>query len=208
MDMQKFDERCSRLTDLNKEIKPLRLTPFNYDILYRNEAVKCFHQHLPISCVVVSSALVETCLCWEFFRRKPKKERKTIELDEFRFVTLNSLFDEYIGTEIPLESLMDADEPQFMTIEDLKKKSKKERKKALGKIRYIATRNKFTHGDLLYPLTHLSALIPYNEQELKDYYIDKKDWWNPTLEDVAFVHLSKTLRFMKAFTDLLVKETE
>lgn len=205
--MLRFDERCSMISDLNKQIKPLRLTPFKWDILYRNEAVKCFHQHLPISCVVVSSALVETCLCWEHFRRKPKEERKTIELDEFRFVSLNSLFDEYIDSDIPLESLMDTDEPQFTAIEDLKKRSKKERREAISRIRYVLTRNKFTHGDLFYLRVSLSNLIPFNKEELIDYGIEDKEWWNPSFETVAYVHLSKTLRFMKAFTDLLIEKT-
>ena len=91
-------------------------------------------------------------------------------------------------------------------VEDLKKKSRKERREAISKIRYVLTRNKFTHGDLFYLRLSLSNLIPFNKEELIDYGIEDKEWWNPSFETVAYVHLSKTLRFMKAFTDLLIEK--
>lgn len=195
--MSKFEERFSRINELNAQIKPLRLTPYNYDIKYRKEAIKCLYEHLPISCIVVSSALVEACLKWEHFRRKPEEERKVIRLEEFRQDTLGCLFKEFEDSDVPLGELLDTGD-----IEDLRNGEKK-----INQVKYILTRNKFAHGDVFYQIVAPCGLISGYEQDWEDYGIDDyNEWLEATLETVAYVHLLKTLRFMKAFTDLMVKK--
>jgi hypothetical protein len=61
--------------------------------------------------------------------------------------------------------------------------------------------HKFDQGDLFYPSTYLTSLLPFKEEELIAYGISFNE---PILETVAYVHLFKTLRFMKAFTDLAI----
>lgn len=201
--MSKFDEQCSRINDLNAQIKQLRLTPFSYNIKYRNEAIKCFCEHLPISCIVVSSTLVEACLKWERFRRKPLKERKVIKLDEFgRGYTLGALFSKFIDSDVPLEKLLDADED----IELLRRMKEKERGAKIGKLRYVMIRNKYAHGDLFYQVPLPCSLISGHEQDWGEYGIDYNEWVEATFETVAYVHLFKTLRFMKAFANLLIQK--
>jgi len=77
--MSKFLERCSRIDCLKAEIKPLNLSlyPFrkNWHIQYLNEAVECFHKNLSISCIVVSSALVERTLFWQKYRFLPEHRK-------------------------------------------------------------------------------------------------------------------------------------
>ena len=212
--MSKFEERCSRINDLNAQIRALGLMPFEYDKMYRTEATSCFHKQLPISCIVVSSSLVEACLKWEHFRRNPKK---TIQLDEFRKDTLGKLFNEFIDTDVPLDKLVDAHEDleedfkkedfgiEEPSIEVLRKLSETNRWRKIGRIRYVKTRNRFSHGDLFYVVVGLSTLLPSTEREWSDYGIDYDEWLAPSLETVAYVHLVKTLRFMKALTDLLTQ---
>lgn len=53
----------------------------------------------------------------------------------------------------------------------------------------------------------LTHLLPPDVYALSDYGIDSEEWNNPTFETVAYVHLSKTLRFAKAFADFII-ETE
>jgi hypothetical protein len=101
---------------------------------------------------------------------------------------------------------MDADERR--DIENLRKMSEKQRKEKISEIKYVLTRNKFAHADLFYPITHLSNLIPFNKQEWLDYGERDTEWWTSTPETVAYVHLFKTLRFIKAFTDLLTQKHE
>jgi hypothetical protein len=97
---------------LKAEIKPLNLTLFDLHIPYLNEAVECFHKELPISCIVVSSALVEVCLCWEHWRRKPEEQRKNITIDEFKHDSLGALFGEFLDSDIPLDKLLDFHEKE------------------------------------------------------------------------------------------------
>jgi hypothetical protein len=66
------------------------------------------------------------------------------------------------------------------------------------------TRNKFAHGDLVHNIS-LCTLISGHEKDWLDYGIDNfEEWANTSLETVAYVHLLKTLRFIKAFTDFLI----
>lgn len=200
--MSDIFEWKKKIDCLKNQIKPLRLTPFNWHVQYLDETVKCFHSNLSISCIVVSSALVETCLCLEHFRQNPKE---TIGLEEFRGDSLNKLFDFFLDTDMPLEFLMDSDED----IVALKKMKKKERKKRISEIKYVKTRNVFAHGDLFYQVINLQTLLPYGKKELQEYGIEE---WKLSgtlgLRTVAYVHLSKTLRFMKAFTDWIIQKEE
>jgi hypothetical protein len=76
---------------------------------------------------------------------------------------------------------------------------------AFREAKYVETRNLFAHGkELLLPMP-LTQLLPANTHASSEYDIDFDEWWNPTLETITYVHLSKTLRFIKAFTDFLIK---
>lgn len=209
--MSNFSERYARIKRLDAQIVPLRVRQFKWDTLYRNEAVQCFQQHFPISCIVVSSALVETCLCWERFRRN-SNDKETSNVNDRWDRNLSDLLKEFIDSNIPIEKLLDTDENL--------KNFRNDRKK-IANIRYVLTtkmfahgrilfpitrlppliplnRHKFDRGDLYYPSTYLSILLPINEKELIAYGVDGNE---PTLETVAYVHLFKTLRFMKTFAD-------
>jgi len=205
MDMGEFYlfKRKKKIDALNSQVKPLRLTPLNWDMKYRDEAVRCFSRSLPISCIAVSSALVETCLSREYFSHYPEEKVAKIMSQKFDKSSLTKLFEKYLCSNIPLESLMDSDE----NIEDLRRSKGKDRSGKISSLRYIKTRNKFAHGDLFYKeekwyrFAHRD-LLPKKRQELSDYDIDDEEKENPTLETVAYVHLSKTLNFMIAFADL------
>jgi len=216
--MSKFLERCLRIDKLNNQITSLKLsnalglTQFKWDTIYRNEAIQCFRRHLPISCIAVSSALVETCLLLEHIKRyKPIK--KGNEKNSFgNKDQLCSLFTEFLISDVPLERLLDSDED----IEELQNKVKE-----ISQVKYILTKNIFTHGnvlypatqvspltplnenkfdlgDLIYPSTLFSTLLPFNRRELLAYGIKGDE---PLLETVAYIHLFKTIRFMKSFTE-------
>ena len=194
--MASFLERCSRIDALKNEITPVQLSLFNLHVPYVNEAVECFHKELPISCVMVSSALIEICLCWEHWRRKPEEERKTIPENEFRKVSLEKLFHEFSNFDIPIDKLLDFDEREQLKAGKLDTKS----------IRFIKTRNKFAHGDLVHHLSPATLLSGYEEDWLDYGIVNDEEWENASLETVAFVQLLKTLRFMKALTDFLIEK--
>ena len=119
------------------------MCPFNFHMQYLNEAVNCFHKYLSISCIVVSSASVEACLCWEQWRRRKNKK---IPIETFSRFSLDSLIDELLDTDIPFESLIDADED----LEKIRKiPDKEKRKDEVSKIKYVKTRNKLAHGVIL-----------------------------------------------------------
>lgn len=201
-DVSDFFEWYKKIDSLKAKVKPLRLTPFNWHIQYLDEAVKCFHKYLHISCIVVSSTLVEVSLCWERFRQNPKK---TVSYEEFRRNNLNNLFYFFLEDKgAPLEFLMDSDED----IASLREMKKKERKEQIHNIRYIKIRNKFVHGDLFYPVINLQPLLPPNK-ELQEYNIkDGQLSGSSGLRTVAYVHLTKTLRFMVAFTNWVNQQEE
>jgi hypothetical protein len=184
--MSKFSERCSTIDNLNAQTKPLTHILHSYDKLYREEAITCFHQRLFISCLVVSSALVGACLKWEHFWRKPEEERKTIQLNEFRQSTLNNLFKEFIDDkEVPLEKLIDVHEDLEESNEDFTKeeninvlrrlKVKRKFSKRINRIRYIQTRNRFSHGDLFHVAIGPQGLLPTTDSEFEDYCIDDNE---------------------------------
>jgi len=184
---------------LKAETKPLHLALFDLHIPYINEAVECFHKKLPISCIVVSSALVEVCLCWEHWRRKPEEQRKNIPSSEFENVSLGSLFRKFLDSDIPLDKLLDFDEKEELG----RLQHDKGRRDYIKNLRYVLTRNKFAHGDLVHHIS-LCTLISGHGKDWSDYGIDNEEWMNASLETVAYVHLLKTLRFIKAFSDFLI----
>lgn len=223
--MSKFSERCSRIDSLNAQIIPSRLTQINYGTSYLNEAVQCFHQHLPISCIVVSSALVERTLFWQFIRQHTPKAGDTMKkiklpnrkgkLKKYT-PNLGFLFSKFADWDILFNSLLDRDEQT--NIKGIREKKAKvcepekthklERhlRDAFCNAKYVETRNLFAHGkELLLPMP-LTQLLPADSYASSEYHINSKEWWNPTFTTIAYVHLSKTLRFMKAFTDLMIKK--
>jgi hypothetical protein len=199
-DLFGWDKKIDNL--VKAQARPLRLTPLNWHIQYLDEAVECFHQNLPISCIIVSSTLVEVSLCWEKFRQNPKK---IISAEEFRRNNLNVLFSFFVDKDMPLEFLMDSDED----IVSLRKMEKKERKEHIRNIKYVKTRNKFAHGDLFDQVIDYQTLLPTDKKEMGKYNI--KEWQlggKSGLRTVAYVQLSKTLRFMDAFTNYIIQQEE
>jgi len=216
--MSNFSGRCARIERLDGQIMPLKLEGFKWDALYRSEAIQCFQQHFPISCIVISSALVETCLSWELFRKDSNEKEKTAA-NELKWDNLSYLFKEFVDSNVPLEKLLDSDE----NMRDFRNDAN-----TIPNIKYILTANmfacggiinpisrisplipadghKFDQGDFFYPSTYLTSLLPFKKEELIAYGIDFDE---PILETVAYVHLFKTLRFMKAFTDLVIQRGE
>jgi hypothetical protein len=206
--MLRFDERCSKINDLNAQIKSSKLERINYATSYLEESVKCFHNRLWISCVVVSSALVERTLFWQrinFWREmklKPPKAGSTM-----RFPNLGGLFKDFRDWDIFLNSLLDIDERLDLKLKKEKGVTKRRIERAISKARYVETRNLFAHGKgLLLPMP-LTQLLPADAYARSEYGIGSEEWWNPTFQTIAYVHLSKTLRFVKAFTALLLEKT-
>jgi hypothetical protein len=200
--MSGFLERYSKIDCLKAEIKPLNLSlyPFreNLHIQYLNEAVECFHKNLSISCIVVSSALVERTLFWRKIQI-PSKAPKTL-----REGSLTTLFREFMDWDILLNSLLDEDERLNLRFVRGKQVQEKEITKTISEFRYIRIRNIFAHGsELLFPYSSFAHLIPPNTLALSEYEIDSKEWMNPPLITIAYTHLLKTLRFIKAFTNSL-----
>lgn len=195
--MSDFFEWDKKIDYLRTQIKSSDLTPFEFHESYLDEAIKCFKNYMPIACIVVSSAVVEACLCWEQWRRRKKK---TFPIETFSGFSLNSLINELRNTDIPFQSLMDADE-DFEKIRKIP--DNKKRKYEVANIKYVKTRNKFVHGDLFYQEILLQKLLPSSQNELSDYGINAEyqQHGSQGLRALAFVQLSKTLNFIKAFTE-------
>ncbi len=210
---------------MKAEIKPLDSTLLPYrHVQYVNEAVECFQKGLPISCIVVSSALTERTLFWQFIRENPLQAgdsmmKITILTTKGKLEkhspNLGFLFLKFADWSLLFNLLLDKIEQENINqIRERKaKESTAEKIQILDKhfeyairySRYVKTRNLFAHGEeLLLPIT-LAHLLPANIQASSEYGIDFKELLNPTVETVAYVHLSKTLRFIKAFTDFLIE---
>jgi len=87
-------------------------------------------------------------------------------------------------------------------------KSKKTIDKRRSGVKFVETRNLFSHGkELLLPI-RLSHLLPHNGESLSKYSIDFTEWTNPSIETVAFIHLTKTLEFIKAYSVHLKKSKD
>jgi len=198
--MSKSDERCSRINDLNAQIISPGLTQINYGTSYLNEAVQCFHKCLPISCIVVSSALVERTLFWHKIIQTHPKAGETIRYG----ANLGELFKEFVDWDILLNSLLDTDERLDIKLKKERGLAQYKIKKTISNVRYVEIRNLFAHGkELLLPMP-LTHLLPADSYASAEYGIDSEEWWNPTLETIAYVHLSKTLSFVKTFTDSII----
>ena len=206
--MSKFSERCSIIDDLKAQVNQLGLTRVHLHKDYFDEAVKCFHKCLPISCIVVSSALVERTLFWQYRKQNPPKAGDTM-----RKPNLGVLFKEFVKWDVLRNSLLDTDEQEdIRLIEESKKKDcgipkaifNNFIKYKISRVRYIETRNLFAHGkELLLPVHtfhSLSHLLPAQPYASLEYGINSRERNKPTVETVAYVHLSKTLHFIKAFT--------
>ena len=193
--MLKFSDRCSRINALNTKIDSSRLIKIHYGSSFLDEAVQCFLRELPMSCIVVSSALVERTLCW-------KKMLETPEGAKFKGLTLGKLFQEFIEWDILQDTLLDTDEQLDLKMKKERDVTENKIKIWISKVRYVETRNLFAHGkDLLFSPMPLTQLLPADSYALSEYGIESKEWWNPNTATIAYVHLYKTLCFVKAFTD-------
>jgi len=106
--------------------------------------------------------------------------------------------------DILLNSLLDEDERLNLRFVREKQAQEREITKTISEFRYIRIRNIFAHGsELLFPYSSLTHLMPPDELALSEYGIDSKEWMNPCLITIAYTHLRKTLRFIKAFTNSL-----
>jgi len=119
---------------------------------------------------------------------------------------LGGLFREFKDWNILLNSLLDTDERLDLKLKREKGATESKIMKTISKVRYVETRNLFAHGkELLIPMP-LTHLLPADSYASSEYGIESKEWWNPTFTTIAYVHLSKTLHFMQAFTDMLNQE--
>ncbi|MGD9131964.1 MAG: hypothetical protein PVH73_10400 [Candidatus Bathyarchaeota archaeon] len=197
--MVNFPDRYSRINALNTKIDSTRLTQINYGSSFLDEAVQCFLRGLPMSCIVVSSALIERTLCWQKMRETPKGVR-------IKGLNLGKLFKEFVDWDILQETLLDTDEQLDLKLKKERDVPKNKIQKWASKLRYVETRNLFAHGkDLLFSPMPLTQLLPADSYANSEYGIESEEWWNPNTTTIAYVHLSKTLRFMKAFTDFLAQ---
>jgi len=196
--MSAFNERISMINDLNSEIDISGLTGIRLTSRYVDEAVKCFSQNLTISCIVISSALIERTLFFERIRRQPQKAGETM-----RKPTLGGLFKFFIEWDLLRENLLSRIERENLELMIERGRSKKTIDKEIYSSRFIKTRNLFAHGkELLIPIP-LSHLLPDNKEALSSYGIEWDEFFNPSIETIAYVHLIKTLRFMRAYSDYL-----
>ena len=211
--MPKFEERCSRIKNLNAQISSSKLERINYATSYLEESVKSFQNRLWISCIVVSSALVERTLFWQKMKLEPLRGGQTIRYG----ANLGKLFKRLADWDILLNSLLDTDEQKDLNGMKERRAKESDTKKIqkwdgrigriFSKARYVETRNLFAHGKELLLLMPLTQLLPADAYAQSEYGISSEEWWHPTFETIAYVHLSKTLRFMKALTGLLKKQS-
>ena len=207
--MSKFSQRYLRINELKVQIISSKLEPINYATSYLEESVKCFHERLPISCIVVSSALVERTLFWQKIIQNPPKAGTGM-----RSPNLGHLFKEFMDWGLLHNSLLDGDERLNLKLVKERKAKECDPKKAekwdtkigniFSKARYVETRNLFAHGKELLVAMPLGHLLPADTYALSEYGINSEEWWKPTFETIAYVHLSKTLCFMKSFTGFMI----
>ena len=173
----------------------------NYTTQYLEEAVKCFNNCLQISCIVVSSALVERTLFWRKITLKSPERKSTMQ-----FPQLRGLFKEFVDWNILLNSLLDTDERLDLRLKKEKMVAENKIRSTISKVRYVETRNMFAHGKELLLSIPLTQLLPAKSYASLEYGINSREWWNPNFTTIAYVHLSKTLHFMKDFIDLLIQQ--
>ena len=196
--MSDINERISVINDLNSEIDISGLTRIRLSSRYLDEAVKCFSQNLTISCIVISSALIERTLFFERIRRQPQKAGETM-----RKPTLGGLFKFFIEWDLLRENLLYQIERLQLELMIERGRSKKAIDKEIFASRFVKTRNLFAHGKELLISIPLSHLLPDNTEALSSYGIEWDEFVNPSIETIAYVHLNRTLRFMRAYSDYL-----
>lgn len=196
--MSAINERISMINDLNSDIDISGLNRIRLSSRYVDEAVKCFSQNLSISCIVISSALIERTLFFERIRRQPQKVGETM-----RKPTLGGLFKFFIEWDLLRENLRYRIERENLELMIERGRSNKTIDKEIYGSRFIKTRNIFAHGkELLIPIP-LSHLLPDNREALSSYGIEWNEFINPSIETIAYIHLNRTLQFMRVYSDFL-----
>ena len=183
-------ERKSKIDCLKSKIT--KEIPLYRHTQHITEAIKCFHADMPIACIVVSSALTERTLFWQRIKRNRPKAGSGIKKN------LGGLFRELWDFEILQKTLLDKDELCDLKLKQERKRSEDNIKRMMGNAKYVQTRNIFAHGKrTMFPIG-LTDLLPANTFALSEYGIDQSEWNNPSMSTIAYVHLSKTLSFLKA----------
>jgi len=196
--MAVLDKRIETIKEIYSEILFSKLKRIRLCSRFLNEAVKCFTQGYSISSIIVSSALIERTLFFEKISRQPPKGGETM-----RRPTLGGLFINLIEWNILRDNLLFGIERLELELMKERGRSENTIKKNIRNLRFIETRNLFAHGkELLLPI-QLSHLLPDVEDSLSSYGIDWDEFVNPSIETISFVHLNKTLRFMKAYSEFL-----
>jgi len=120
-------------------------------------------------------------------------------------LTLGRLFMEFADWDVLQKTLLDTEEQLDLKLKKERGLTENKIEKWISKVRYVETRNLFAHGkDLLFSPMPLTQLLPSDSYADSEYGIRSEEWWNPNTATIAYVHLSKTLSFIKAFTDFLV----
>ncbi len=189
------DKRKRRIEYLKSKIeKEILLDRHTQHI---TEAVKCFHADMPIACIVVSSALTERTLWWQNAKRNPTEKARI----KIKKKTLGWLFGKLWDFDILQKTLLDKDELCNLKLKQERKRSVDNIKRMMLNAKYVQTRNIFAHGKrTLFPIG-LTDLLQANTFALSEYGIDPNEWDNPPLTTITYVHLSKTLCFIKAISD-------
>ena len=186
----KIGELLSQYTSKMLEKKVSRQTPFNWHFLYAEEAVKSFYERTNISCILTASALVECLLFWEYIRRNPNSMKAGTTLNESKSSMWTYL--QYLAKrDLPIDDLRFKDEKKLEHPSDVK---------------FVETRGHFAHGDLLYAVRTPALYYPRSDEAsdygiLDDEYHDKH--LNAGFENIAFIQLSKALKFAITFTNYI-----
>ena len=188
------EKRKQRIDYLRSKIE--KEIPLCRHTQHLTEAIKCFHVDMPIACIVVSSALTERTLFWQKAKRNPTEKAGIKE-------PLGGLFGDLWDFEILQNTLLDKDEQLDLRLKQERKRSLCDIKDMIGKAKYVQTRNLFAHGKLAMFPASFRHLLPANTFALSEYGIDQSEWDNPPLTTIAYVHLSKTLGFLKAVSALV-----
>jgi hypothetical protein len=197
--MSSSSEDEKAITDLFGQIPILDRGPYQYWYAYLEEAVYCYLDKRYIASILVSSATVETILFWQYFKREHKNIKGAVRIPEMT-PPLSELFDYLKESEIPLRLLMDEDEVVFFNnIRTIA--SKKKRKEIVNSLKYVKTRNKFSHADLF----KVIALV-----EIEQFKKTGRDFNYPyfmasELKSIAYSQLYKTLSFVRELATLSVK---